>query len=117
MRDDSIPETVRLDASVTLSHTLSRAQSVRYANGAAGAAVEREQVRCIHHITEIRFQIPTLLPQDPYSGVAALLQHLGCAHLLQEFKSRGCSDATAADMKVDELVRSFSLAPVKAQVI
>ena len=114
MRDDSTPDTVRLEASVTLS----RSQSGRHANGgAAGAAAEREQVRYSHYITVILFQIPALLPQDPYSGVAALLQQLGCGHLLQEFKSRGCSDATAADMKADELVRSFGLAPIKAQVI
>ena len=53
---------------------------------------------------------------DPYGGVASLLQTLGCAHLLQSFKDRSCTDAQAKDLKVDDLVKTFGLAPIKAQV-
>jgi hypothetical protein len=53
---------------------------------------------------------------DPYAGVVSLLNSLGCAHLLQAFKDRSCTDELAKDLKADELVKTFGLAPIKAQV-
>jgi hypothetical protein len=87
MMEENHPETVRKATTLDSGPTLARGHSVR--------------LRSV---------------DDPYMGVAALLQTLGIAHLLQEFKSRGCHDTLAVDLRADELVKSFGLASVTAQV-
>ena len=95
-KDDKHPEAARRSSTYDASSTLVRGHSIRNRSGSSSTGMDREQ--------------------DPYNGVTTLLQQLGCAHALQEFKNKGCSDAVAADLKADELVKSFGLAPVKAQV-
>jgi hypothetical protein len=87
MREENHPETARRATTLDSGPTLARGQSVRFKS-----------------------------VDDPYMGVAVLLQTLGCAHLLQEFKSKGCHDTLAVDLRADELVKSFGFASVTAQV-
>jgi hypothetical protein len=94
-KEDKHPEAARRSSTYDASSTLARGHSVRLRSGSGSTGIDREQ--------------------DPYSGVMTLLQQLGCPQALQEFKNKGCSDAVAANLKVDELVK-FGLVPVKAQV-
>jgi hypothetical protein len=96
--NENHPDTVRKSSTLEAGTVLSRMGSKRVSGTVLQQSSKSDTV------------------MDPYGGVASLLQTLGCAHLLQSFKDRSCTDAQAKDLKVDDLVKTFGFAPIKAQV-